>query len=113
MNDDFGVRSRFEDMALLDQTVVEIAKIVDLSVENHPHTLILIRYRLMSTIEVDNGKSPMAQTKRSRRVEPLVVGPTMDESVGHGLEETSRDRLLGFEVINTGVAAHINQRLCS
>src|SRR3989304_337815 len=109
MNNDFGVRSRFEDMALLDQAVVEIAKIVDLSVENHPHSLILIRYRLMSTLEVDDGKPPTAPTKRSRCVEPLIVGATMDERVGHGLEETPRDRLLGFEVINTGDTAHINQ----
>ena len=62
MNDDFRVRSGFENMALLDQIVMQISEIVDLSVEDHPYSAVLVGYRLMSTIEINDRKSPVAET---------------------------------------------------
>jgi hypothetical protein len=64
--------------------------VVDLAVENDPATPVLVRHRLMPTIDVDDRESAMAKGDGIPHVVTLTVRTSMAQTVGH-LPDRSRD----------------------
>src|SRR5437660_11857548 len=88
VNNHFGVGIRSKLMALALQLCSQFPVIVNLAVKNDPNCFLGIRHRLMTSGQINDGKSSEAEPDRTREEVTLVVRTAMDDRSGH-----SPDRL--------------------
>src|SRR5204863_153624 len=94
-DDDLGVGERPERVAARDQTLAQLAEVVDLAVEDDAHGAVFIRHRLIGGgAQVDDAQAAEAEANARRRghVQPLVVRPSMHEAIAHGHDRLGADR---------------------
>ena len=87
MDDDLGVGVRIKRVTLADEVFLDLREVVDLPIEDDPDRLILIVDRLMAGRQVDDAQPAHAQGGLPVDIEPFVVGPAVDDDVGHPLEQ--------------------------
>ena len=88
------------------EIVTEFLEIIDFPVKDNPDSPILVRKRLMTRCQVDDGKAAKTQAHRAGQVVAFIVGPTMNDRVGHSFQQAAGDRLLPVEVQFTADSAH-------
>src|SRR5215468_2250900 len=94
VRDDLGVAGRAQGMAAGRELGPQLAVVVDLPVQHHPHRAVLVPDGLAAGREVDDAEPPHPEAHASVDAEALVVGPTMGEGVAHGSELAERHRLI-------------------
>jgi hypothetical protein len=76
---------RPEAMAETLQQLSEIEMIVDLPVEDHADGVLLVPHRLRATLDIDDGKTAMAEENAGVFVNVIAisVGATVSERISH------------------------------
>src|SRR5437016_4440240 len=100
-------------MAAPCQHDLQLLEIINLTVEDDPNRAVLVAERLVTTRQIDDGEPAMSQADRRTGLsmalpaghvpagagrepltgrlpveeEPLFVGPTVDQGIGHPLED--------------------------
>ncbi len=90
VNDDFGVATSLEMVALRLQISAQLAKVVDLAVADHPDGSVLVRDWLVTTAQIDDRKSAHAHRERTIRIAAFVIRTAMDRHFGHAREQYRR-----------------------
>src|SRR5262249_55318673 len=91
MDDYFGVRLRFENMAFGKKQRTEFLIIVNLAVKNDPNGFVFVGKRLVSATQIDDRKMAETQPDRTFHVIPLVVRAAMNDCVSYLFQEIRRD----------------------
>jgi hypothetical protein len=81
MQDDLGVKSGREAMALAQQLVAQFAIVVDLAVADDRPGVILVGDRLMAAIEIDDRQAALPEDRALADIAALVVGAAMPGGV--------------------------------
>src|SRR5476651_2145066 len=90
MHDHFCVALSFKNVAFAQQKCAQFLIVIDFSVEDDLDSAVLVRDGLMASLKIDDRESAKTQSDRSRDVVPVIVRPTMVNSVRHGLHERRR-----------------------
>src|SRR5207249_3052180 len=83
VGDYFGVAARVEPMAPRRQASAQFSEVVNLAVLNGCYLARLIRHRLMTHFEVDDGESADAECRTVRAVQTLVIGTAVGDGRQH------------------------------
>jgi len=83
MDDDLGVRTCAEGVALLRELVTKLVEVVDLPVENGPDVFVFATLRLIAGDEVDDAKTPDTKTRVWIAVLAGRIRPAVDERFAH------------------------------
>ena len=87
MEDHFGVGVGAEPMAGGLEAGTQVEGVVDLSVEDDPDGVVLVRHRLLATGEVDDGKALHADGDAVVDERTILVGATVVDGLFHAFEE--------------------------
>ena len=68
------------------QPMPEGLEVVDFAVEDDPDRAILVGKRLMASLDVDDGEPPKSERCMLVAVDPLIIGPAMNQSLDHLVE---------------------------
>ena len=85
VNDDFRVGLGSEYVSETFQLTLQLWKVVDFTVENHPNGFFPIGHGLMTAREINDREPAKTEPERSGEVVTLVVRPTMGDTPGHPL----------------------------
>ena len=89
MDQDLGIRMMgAKNMAGAQQLSTQLGVVVDLAIENDTDRVVLVPHRLMATLDVENGETPVTDPKRPTiiREKSLSVRSAMSEGRGHRLD---------------------------
>ena len=106
VNDHFGIRASTEHMASGQEIVTEFLEVIDFPIKDNPDGPILIRQRLMTRCQIDDGKTAKAQAHWAGPVVAFIVRTTMRDGVGHSFQQAAGDWLLPIEIQLTADSAH-------
>ncbi len=96
MHDGLGVGAGAERVPLRDELLAQRLKIVDLPVEDDLHRAVLVRHRLVSGGQIDDGQPPVREAHAALAVarlgfeEALIVRTTVRERRGHGAQRRAQ-----------------------
>jgi hypothetical protein len=79
-------------MAFIDETLAQLQKLVDLSVQDDPDGLVFVMDRLLTRLKVDDAEPSHAHSEIVVREDSLVIGSTMLDTPAHPLERIRLDR---------------------
>ena len=111
VNNGFGIRPSLEDMAAFPQLLEECREVVNLTVEDDPHSVIFVGQRLVAAGHVNNAQSAKAKSHVAPSVLAAVVWPAMHHDSGHGSQHFRINRVLTRNVNNTGYTTHKTYQL--
>ena len=86
------------------ELVPQLREVVDLAVEDAHNVPGLVRHGLEAGLEVDHAQPLVAEHAAAERVGRALVGPTVNESHAHGVDELGIRR--ARRRIESGDAAH-------
>src|SRR5690349_5680661 len=86
MQNDFCIRAVEKPMTFLNQLLLQLGIIEDLSVESNPDRLRSITHRLFPAGEVDNAQPGVCQTNTIVHANSLLVWPAVIKGTNHSLE---------------------------
>ena len=84
----------------------QLFEVVDLAIENDPDGFLLIRHRLMTAGQIDDGKPSKTQADRAGDEVALIVGATMGDRSRHPPDRLGLHRFVSREIKLAGYAAH-------
>ncbi len=96
-------------MSLRDQVAPEFLIVVDLAVENHPDSLILVGDWLVAAVEIDDAEAAHPNGAASLDVEAFIVGSPMPNLIAHGPDGAQIRRPVSTKI--TGYSTHARSRL--
>src|SRR6516162_3908473 len=73
MDNHLGVRVCSKCMTTSQQIGANFLEIVNLAIENHPDLLLKVRHRLMTSGQINDRKTPEAESERTVKIVPLVI----------------------------------------
>ena len=76
-----------EDVAFFDQLFPQLPEVVDLAVEGEDLGAVLVEDRLGAAFQVDDGQPPEPHRDAFVHIVVVLVGPAVDNLVGHGLDD--------------------------
>src|SRR5689334_22895081 len=88
------------------QVAPQFEIVVNLAVKSDPERAILVRQRLMASLQVDDRQTPVAEPDGPIEKEPFVVRATMRNGSGHRHDRVAIDGLAGVALGYTDDSAH-------
>src|SRR5579863_1497251 len=70
-------------MAGANQIGAQLLEVVNLAVENHPHSPVFVRDRLVSSIKIYDAEPTHAETTAAIQMVALVIRTTMPDLIAH------------------------------
>ena len=84
MDDDFAVRVACKAMPFAFQLRLQLLKVVDLAIEGQLYIAILVLHGLATVVtQVDDAEAAMAQRNAICRIDAILIGSTMRNSIIH------------------------------
>jgi hypothetical protein len=83
VNDRFSVAVGVERVAEFLQLFSQLKIVIDLTIENYPASAILIVYRLLTAVQVDNGKPAHPEANVSIQIKTVVVRSPVTDRIAH------------------------------
>ena len=65
----------------------QLAKIINLAIENNLYMTVLACHGLIARRKIDNGQSSMTKANTRSKEESLSIGPAMGDGIIHALEK--------------------------
>jgi hypothetical protein len=95
-------------MAPAFERVPESLEVVYLTVEDAHHRPILVRDRLVTSMQINDGEPPHAKSDTPLGIEeePFVVGTSVNEGIGHGVDVLGANFYILAQAELSGDAAH-------
>src|SRR6185295_2427287 len=88
------------------QFAPQLFEIVDFTIKDHPYGFFLIRHRLMTAVDIDDGKSPKPQAQRTGKKKSVIIRPSMNQRSSHPLDIVKVNRATIRKVVLTANSAH-------
>ena len=106
MDDYLRVRLGSKLMALASQFFAQLHVIIDLTIENQPHCFFGIRHWLMASGQINDGKPPKPEPKRTGNKVTLVIGSAVCDGTRHPHNGLALHRFASLEIKLACYAAH-------
>jgi hypothetical protein len=106
MNNDLSVGPSPKGVTLAQQKCSQLLEIVDFAVEYDPEGTILVRQRLMPSVQVYDGEPPMTQTHLTSNIDPFVVGAAMTNRIQHPTNQSWIHNIVPLEIKPSADSAH-------
>src|SRR5579872_5579523 len=109
MDNHFGVSCGAEGVPEVFELATELLKIIDLAVEYHPHRAILVAYRLMARLDINDAEAAhgKARAPAAFEVQALVVRTAMHQCRAHPPQFLAGDGS-PVQTDDTDNAAHVS-----
>jgi hypothetical protein len=107
MENDLGIRPSPESMPFGEEFRSQFRVVVDLSIEDDPHCLVFISYRLATSREIDDAESAHTQADGSRHIIALVIGPPVVHGPIHPFELVAVQLRAGIKEKYSANSTHI------
>jgi hypothetical protein len=85
-------------MAFVDETLAQLHKIVDLTVQDDPDGLVFVMDRLLTRLKVDDAEPSHTHSEIPVPEDSLVIRSTMLDTPAHPLERIRLDRARWLKV---------------
>ncbi len=106
MDDDLGVAVGAEGVAQSLQLGHEVHEVVDFTVEDHHHAMVLIEQRLLSRREVDDRQTAMSQAHAGLGMQSPLIGAPMELGLIHASQNFAAEGGFSSRVKDSDQTAH-------
>jgi hypothetical protein len=91
VDDDLGVRARFENMPPSLELFAKFDEVIDFAIKDDLQAAVFVRDRLVAALKINDAEAPMPQAYVLRHIVPFSIRPTMAKRIAHPTDKIRLD----------------------